>query len=171
MVVHSRDELNDLFLAEESLPLVWVSQAGNRYSNDAPYRGEPCVHASLEMVTEDHELIISWLQHIGSATLFHNYAKLVIARISDALIFHITIETTPDAAWVQEWDEHFFAVVDDRWLVDPALWHLQAGVVSDAARREVRVGNQFVFDLQDLCDQTLVAELYGNRASWRRGVV
>ena len=169
--MRSKAELNDLFMAEESLPLVWISKSGNRYSNDAPYRGEPCVHASLEMVTEDNEPVISWLQHIGSATLFHNYAKLVLARVSDAQVFHITTDTTPDAAWVQEWQEHFFAVVDNRWLVDPALWHLQAGVVGDTARREVRVGNQYVFDLNDASDHALVLQLYGDRASWRRGVV
>jgi hypothetical protein len=169
--VHNRDELNDLFLTEESLPLVWISQAGNRYSNDAPYHGELFVEPALGMVTAAGEPVVSWLHHLGSATLLHNYAKLVIARIPDAQVFHITTTTTPDAAWVEEWDEHFFAVVDDRWLVDPALWHLQAGVVGDAARREVRVGNQLVFDLHDPCDQTLAAQLYGDRASWRRGVL
>jgi hypothetical protein len=115
--------------------------------------------------------VISWLQHVGSATLFHNYAKLVVARISDAVVYVINTQTTPHAAWVQEWSEHFFAVVDNRWVVDPALWHLQAGIVGDAARREVRVGNQFVFDLNDASDNALVLQLYGDRASWRRGVV
>lgn len=165
--MHNKASLTELFEDEDSLPLVWVSQGGGPYSDDAPYRGEVFAHQSCGMVTALGEPVVSWIQGIGSATLRSNYAKMVPSRICSAAIYRIAPKDSPRAAWVADWGEHTFAVIADRWLVDPALWHLQAGVVGDAEIGHIRVGSQFVFDLHDIDDGEWAIQLYGDRRYWQ----
>jgi hypothetical protein len=165
--MHNKASLTELFENEDSLPLVWVSQGGGPYSDDAPYRGEVFAHRSCGMVTVLDEPVVSWIQGIGSATLRNNYAKMVASRIYGAQIYRISLKDSPRAAWVSEWGGHDFAVVNARWLVDPALWHLGAGVVGNTEIGHIRVGSQFVFDLHDIDDCELVLQLYGDRRYWQ----
>ncbi len=95
--MHTKASLTDLFDDEEKLPVVWVSQGDGPYSDDAPYKGQVIADPLQGMLTSAGEPIVSWLQGIGSATLMHNYARVVSERISDARVYRIG---SPHAAWV-----------------------------------------------------------------------
>jgi len=96
----------------------------------------------------------------GSAVCCTEYACLIFKQLPGRVqIFGFANENNPTSRVAREEIHpggHDFAVVDDRFIVDPWL-RLVAGV-----------SEQIVFDLADPGDASLAADVYGPRQCWER---
>ena len=63
---------------------------------------------------------------------------------------------------------HDFAVLEDRYIVDPWLTEVESGEITIHGGMVVPVNGQLVFDLNDPEDEKIITELYGDRSKWRR---
>ncbi len=94
-----------------------------------------------------------------SAVFCTNYAIQVQRLLPDhhVIVVGFSNEDNPDCDAAKEnWgDGHDFAIVDDRYLVDP--W----------ARLVEAVRDQIVYDLEDADDLLLVEKIYGPRKNWK----
>ncbi len=63
---------------------------------------------------------------------------------------------------------HDFAVIDDRFIIDPWLIDVESGKIITKSGIEIVLNGQGVFDLQDDVDKPLVETLYGSQDCWLR---
>ena len=73
--------------------------------------------------------------------------------------------TNPQSAIAQDAGGHDFAVVDDRFIVDPWLQEVSAGRITLRGGAELEV-DRVVFDLEDPNDFKTVRNLYGDPRAW-----
>ena len=64
---------------------------------------------------------------------------------------------------------HDFAIVDDRYIIDPWLTEVESGEFTMENGEQLQV-NQKIFDLQSKKDQELVKLLYGSSSNWIRNL-
>lgn len=90
-----------------------------------------------------------------SATVCTNYAIHIARALPGRVrLFGYYEEDNPTARTAQAVGGHDFAVVDDRFIVDP--WIRLVESMSD----------RIFFDLDDPTDAAIIADLYGDRARW-----
>jgi hypothetical protein len=63
---------------------------------------------------------------------------------------------------------HDFAVIDDRYIVDPWLIEVESGRITTKSGTIIKLKGQGVFDLQDVADKHLIEMLYGSQENWKR---
>ena len=63
---------------------------------------------------------------------------------------------------------HDFAVVDNRFIVDPWLTEVESGRITARTGEVVDVRGRVVFDMQDAADAALIEKLYGDQSKWKR---
>lgn len=94
----------------------------------------------------------------SSATCCTNYARHIAAALPGRVkLFGFYEQQNPTARTAQEAGGHDFAVVDERWIVDPWI-RLVAGM-----------SERIAFDLGESGDAAIIADLYGDRARWVEG--
>jgi len=64
---------------------------------------------------------------------------------------------------------HDFAIVDDRYIVDPWLMEVELDRITTLTGKKLYV-NQGVFDLENSNDRQLAREIYGPSSNWTRGI-
>lgn len=97
-----------------------------------------------------------------SGTQCTGFACSIFQMLPDRTkIYGFDVESNPAASYFAKEeviDGHDFAVIDDRYIVDPWLKFLPM------------VTNQVVFDLQDPADAENIEKYYGDRGKWKRMV-
>lgn len=146
-------EMERRFGTEEALGVLLELEDGSRLSLDE-YR------ALEEKLGRDAMPdSVSLLPNGGSAVCCTDYAMLIYTTLPGRVqIFGFANEDNPTSRVAR--DEihpggHDFAVVDDRYIVDP--W----------PRLVPMVLTQMVFDLHDPADAALALDIYGPRTCWR----
>ena len=83
-------------------------------------------------------------------------------------IFGFMVEDNPTAGIGTLADGHDFAIVDDRYIIDPWLTEVENGNISTYTGETIKVGKS-IFDMDNLEDQKLILAIYGHRSNWTRG--
>lgn len=110
--------------------------------------------AALGVIYDD-EQGLSLLPDGGHAALCGDCAHYIRSREINTAIYGFWSKENPTWAGAGLVDGHDFAVVDERYIVDP--WILETEALSHRA----------VFDLLDPSHATEVRRLYGDRSKWR----
>ena len=61
---------------------------------------------------------------------------------------------------------HDFAVVDNRYIVDPWIVDVETGQITTATGKHIDLDGQGVFDIEE--DVRLVKDIYGDASKWSR---
>lgn len=82
-------------------------------------------------------------------------------------IFGFPEKENPDSIIAQMSGGHDFALVDDRYIVDPWIMEVESGNITTPSGQKA-FAEKGVFDLQDPLDRERVEKLYGSPKNWRR---
>lgn len=149
--------LEEVFGAEETFGLHFVLDKDPNTKWPAKEYDEAIACGILSVEDE----AVSYLYNGGSGACCTEYARIILDKLgADRVkIYGFHNKDNPLAGIVKMQlhpGGHDFAVVDDRYIVDP--W---PRLVKDAFARSV-------FDMQDDNDQHVVESLYGTKACWKR---
>jgi len=82
-------------------------------------------------------------------------------------VYGFSSEANPQAAVSDLAQGHDFAVVDDRYIVDPWLIEVESGEITrPMGGLSIDLQGQGVFDMQDDEDKKLIDIIYGDRNTW-----
>ncbi len=152
--------INDLearFGTEEALGICFEDENGKRYSleeGNRKYQEQPNIKLTWTSV----------FQNGDSATCCTNYARYIrnkLKRRRSVKIYGFKNEDNPTAKIVIERlhpGGHDFAVIDERFLVDP--WVKLVCLKAD----------RVVFDIHDQKDWLYIKEMYGSKSNWKHMV-
>ena len=147
------DEMERLFGSDEALGVCFE----NEDTGDKLTPAE--VDAMHQQLGDDMPGMISLLPHGGSACCCTDYAIHIFRALPGRVeIFGFANSDNPTSRVAREEMHpggHDFAVVDDRYIVDPWPRLVQGGF------------SQMVFDLKG-ADAALALDIYGPAACWRR---
>ena len=83
-------------------------------------------------------------------------------------IYGFNEEDNPLSEIVRMAGGHDFAVIDDRYIIDPWLVEVESGRITTKSGKVIKLKGQGVFDLQDITDKHLIEILYGSQENWKR---
>ena len=83
-----------------------------------------------------------------------------------AEVFGFDEKSNPDAGVNVAAGGHDFAVVDNRYIVDPWLSEVESGNITTHKGEKLDVGGQVVFDMKK--DQELIKQIYGDQDKWKQ---
>lgn len=145
-------ELNSLFGTDDDIGVYF------EYEHDSTRMTPSQVDKLYEKLGDDMPGTISYLPHGGSAVCCTDYAIHVYLRFPERTkIVGFANVDNPESRVAKEEihpEGHDFAIVDDRFLVDPWIKLVACET------------QQVVFDLANPMDQAVVLDFYGPRDLW-----
>lgn len=134
------------FGSDAAFGILFEDQQGKRYTLD---------EGRVMLATGSGPELSSVFPDGSSAITCTNYARHVVARLPGrARIVGFFVEDNPASRLAQIAGGHDFAIVDDRWIVDPWVRLVE----SESGR--------ICFDLASPADRAIVEDLYGPRERW-----
>lgn len=144
--------VQDLFGTESALGIVYVHKDGRRLTPDQvteyyTQRGRPM-----------DDLESEFPDGTDAVRCTHYAMRIYRSFPRNTQIFGFTNAANPHCEFARQElhpGGHDFAVVDDRWLIDPWVRHVACAY------------DEIVYDMDDLADKALVIQRYGNKENWR----
>lgn len=106
-------------------------------------------------VSQDEEADLAVLPDGGHATRCGDCAHYIRSLEPNTAVYGFWSKDNPSWAGARLVDGHDFALVEERYIVDP--WIVETEHLSDRA----------VFDLHDPADAAEIHRIYGDRRTWR----
>ena len=110
---------------------------------------------------------IDWSAVICAGFAFRIHQKLGADRVQ---IWGFYAEDNPDAGVNELADGHDFALVDERYIIDPWLVNVESGNITTPTGETIKLNGQGVFDMQDEDDMKLIMAIYGDSDNWERNL-